>query len=99
LTSRELTLSVNGADIQLDYFVQGFIDHVVSGILAALEETGPIKRLELTISGEKVSVNLNGAEVPLNFFVNKVIRNTITGIVTSLKGIDRVDELKLNIAK
>jgi hypothetical protein len=99
LTSRDLTLSVNGADIQLDYFVQGFIDHVVSGMLAALENTGQIKSLELTISGEKVSVNLNGEEVPLNFFVNKVIRNTLTGIVTSLKGIDRVEKLELHIAK
>jgi hypothetical protein len=99
LTSRELTLNVNGADIQLDYFVQGFIDHVVSGMLAALENTSQIKSLELAINGEKVSVNQNGEDVPLNFFVNKVIRNTIIGIVTSLKGIDRVDELKLHIAK
>ena len=99
MTSRELTLNVNGADIKLDYFVQGFIDHVVSGMLTALEETTQIKTLELTISGEKVNVNLNGEEVPLNFFVNKVFGNTITGVVTSLKGIDRVDELKLHIAK
>jgi hypothetical protein len=39
----KLNLVVNDAVIHTDYFVEGFIDHVVSGIIEALEGTGDIK--------------------------------------------------------
>jgi large-conductance mechanosensitive channel len=99
LTSRELTLNINGADIKLDYFVQGFIDHVISGMVTALEDTAQIKTLQLTIGDEDVAMNVNGAVIPLNNFVRTVVRNTVLGMVSSLKGIDRVEKLKLHIAK
>ena len=99
MASRELTLNINGADIRLDYFVQGFIDHVVSGMVTALEDTTQIKTLKLTIADEDVAMNVNGAVIPLNNFVRTVVRNTVFGMVSSLKGIDRVEKLKLHIAK
>ena len=99
MASRELTLNINGADIKLDYFVQGFIDHVVSGMVTALEDTTQIKTLKLTIADEDVAMNVNGAVIPLNNFVRTVIKNTVFGMISSLKGIDRVEKLKLHIAK
>ena len=99
MASRELTLNINGADIRLDYFVQGFIDHVVSGMAKALEDTTQIKTLKLTIADEDVAMNVNGAVIPLNNFVRTVIKNTVFGMISSLKGIDRVEKLKLHIAK
>ena len=39
MASRQVSLSVNDVFIELDYFVQGFIDHTISGMLAVLQGT------------------------------------------------------------
>ena len=39
----KLNLIVNDTRIHTDYFVEELIDHVVSGIIEALEGTGDIK--------------------------------------------------------
>lgn len=40
-----LSLIVNDASIRAGYFVDGFIDHTVSGMIEALEGTGKMKDL------------------------------------------------------
>jgi hypothetical protein len=60
----KLNLIVNDTMIHTDYFVQGFIDHVASGIIEALEGTGKITDLDLSIDGEQTVLNLlKGAKV------------------------------------
>lgn len=97
--SREIRLSVNNMPIELDYFVAGYIDHVVGGILASLKDTGDIKNLELTIDNEGlVEINLNGAEVPLSYFPTELIKSTIVGVVIPLKGVSgSIESLELKI--
>ena len=97
--TRQLSLSVNDVPIELDYFVRGFIDHTIGGMIAALEGTGDIKSLDLSIKGDQVTVNLNNAVVPINPFVNKIIRNTIVGMVSSLKGVAEVSTLNMSIRR
>ena len=58
-----LSLIVNDASIRADYFVDGFIDHTVSGMIEALEGTGKMKDLNLFIGDDKVTINLNGAVI------------------------------------
>jgi len=99
MASRQVNLSVNDAPIKLDYFVQGFIDHTVGGMLAALEGTGEIKNLALSIEGDSVTINLNNALVPINPFVNKIIRNTVAGMVSSLKGVNEINRMNLSIRR
>lgn len=99
MTTMQVSLSVNDVPIALDYFVQGFIDHVVGGILAALEGTGEIKTLDLSIEGDEVTINLNDAVVPVNPFVTEITRNTVVGMVSSLKGVSQIDRLKINISR
>lgn len=99
MASREVKLSVNDVPIELDYFVQGFIEHTISGMMAALEGTGEIESLELSIDGDKVTINLNSALVPTNPFVNKIIRNTIAGMVSSLKGVNEINRMNLSIRR
>ena len=99
MASRQVNLSVNDAPIELDYFIQGFIDHTVGGMLAALEDTGEIKSLALSIDGDKVTINLNNALVPTNLFVNKIIRNTIAGMVSSLKGVNEINKVNISIRR
>ena len=49
MASTKVILSVNDVPIELDYFVQGFLDHVMGGMVAALKETGEIKSLDVSI--------------------------------------------------
>jgi len=97
--TRQISLVVNDVPIELDYFVQGFIDHTISGMVEALEGAGEIKSLELSVEGGKVTVNLNGGVVPINPFVTKIIRNTIVGMVSSLKGVSEINRLNISIKR
>ncbi len=97
--TRGVSLSVNGVPIELDYFVQGFIEHTVAGMLEALEGTGEIETLDILLGDDAVSINLNGAELPLKAFVNKFIKNTLVGMVSSLKGVGEIDKMHLSICR
>ena len=99
MASKQVILHVNDAPIEMDYFVQGFIDHVISGMLNALRGTCRIKNLDLSLEGDTVNIDLNGSTVPINDFVNKIIRNTVLGMVTSLKGVKEVNKLNIEIIR
>ena len=97
--SRHIALSVNNKPIELDYFVQGFIDHTSGGIVEALEGTGKIKTLRISIEANEVKITLNKIIVPINPFVSKIIKNTILGMVSSLKGLDKINQLEIDIER
>lgn len=99
MASRQVSLSVNDAPIELDYFVQGFIDHVMGGMVAALRGTGEIESLDVSILEDTVTINLNNVMVPINPFVNRITRNTIVGMVSSLKGVSNTDRMNLTIRR
>jgi hypothetical protein len=82
-----LSLTVNGALIDTQYFVASFVDHTVSGMVESLEGTGKIKDLDLFVDEDNVTLNLNGAIIPANAFVVKIIRSTMYGMVAPLKGV------------
>ncbi len=96
----QLSLVVNECQIRTDYFVEGFIDHVTSGMIESLEGTGKIKDLNLSIDGDTVSINLNGAVVPVNEFVTKIIKSTFAGMLDPLKGVTKpIRKVNLTISK
>jgi hypothetical protein len=99
MASTKVMLTVNNAPTALNSFVQGYIDHVVSGILASLRGTGEIRNVDLTIEGDQVSIVLNNATVPLNPFTTRIIRNTIVGMVSSLKKVSTIEELQVSIRR
>jgi hypothetical protein len=99
LTAGQTSLSVNDTTIALDNFVQGYIDRVVSGILASLKGTGEIKSVDLTIEGDQVSILLNNAAVPLNPFATRIIYNTLVGMISPLHGVHTIERMQLNIKK
>ena len=94
-----LILEVNDIPIRTDYFVAGFIDHTVSGMIEALEGTGKLKNLNLIINGDTVEINLNGAPVPTNVFTSKIIKGTTIGMVSTLKGVNDVKKLSIVLSK
>ncbi len=91
-----LMVSVNDVPIKTDYFVAGFIDHTVTGMIEALEGTAKIHILNLQVDKDTVTINLNGAAVPTNTFASKIIRNTLAGMLSNLKGVTNPIE-KVNI--
>ncbi len=99
--SRQVSLSVNDMHINLDYFVENYIDHVIGGIITSLKDTGEIQTLELGIDNEgQVTINLNGADIPLKYFPVEIIKSTIAGIVAPLKGVDSViNKLEISITR
>ncbi len=99
--TRQVSLSVNDMPINLDYFVENYLDHVAGGIISSLRDTDEIKTLELTLDNEgQVTITLNGAEVLLKYFPVKIIKSTIMGIVTPLKGVDSViNKLEVSITR
>ncbi len=97
--TKQVSLLVNDEPIALDYFVEGFIDHTTGGMIAALEGTGGIKTLELTIDGEMVRIKLNGADVSIKPFVITIIRSTVAGMLSPLKGVSDTNRVKLNITR
>jgi len=97
--TREVSLLVNGIPVSLEYFVQGFIDQTVGGMLATLEGTGEIEDVNIAIEGNAVNISLNNAQVPLNPFVSKIIKNTIIGMLSSLKGVGEIKTLNMSIKR
>ncbi|MFH0941608.1 MAG: hypothetical protein V1823_01075 [Chloroflexota bacterium] len=99
MTSRRVSLSVNDAPVPLDYFIQSLTDHVVTGIILALEGIGEANAVELAVTPAAVSLKVNGAAVPTNAFVSRVITNTVFGLASSLKGVGQINSLRIDIKK
>jgi len=97
--TREVKLLVNDQPVEIDYFVQGFIDHTTGGVLAGLEGVRRIESVTVSIEGDEITINLNNALLPTNPFVSKIIKNTIVGMVSSLKGVSNVDRVKISIKR
>jgi hypothetical protein len=95
----QVNLTVNDAAIELDYFVQDFIDNVVGGMLASLKGTGEVESVDMDIIEDKGTIILNSAMVSINPFVSEIIRNVITGIVSALKGVDKTDRINISIRR
>ena len=98
--AKKVNLSVNDVPINLDYFVESYLEHVVGGIVGSLHDTGDIETLELDVDNEgQVFINLNNADVPLKYFPVEIIRSTIMGMIAPLKGVEgEVDRVSLTIS-
>jgi len=97
--TREVKLLVNEEAIELDFFVESFIDHTISGMLESLEGVGTIENIEISIDGVNVLVKVNSTDIPINPFVNTIMLNTIFGMVSSLRGVGSISDLKITIQR
>jgi len=97
MASGQVKLSVNEVPIQLDHFVQVFIDRVIKGMLSALRGTQETQTVELSIKGDIVSLTQNSVTIPVNPFTAKIIKNTVIGLVSSLKGVSHIERLDISI--
>jgi len=100
--TRQVSLLVNDQPTELDYFVQGFIDHTTRGILAGLEGTGEfggIENAQVSVRGEAVDISVDNMKIPTNDFVSKLVKSTLAGMVSSLKGVTTVDTFIISVKK
>jgi hypothetical protein len=97
MAPRKVSLSINGAPVEIVDFVQELISSVVTGILSTLKGVNEIRSLELSFQDDYIEIKVNNNIVPSNDFVNMFIRNTVNGMVSSLKGIERIDRLEIEI--
>jgi hypothetical protein len=97
--TKRISLSVNNNPIEMDYFVQRFVDHTVGGIVSSLEGVGDVRDIEMKINGNDVSVSVNAGDVPLNDFVAAIVCNTVRGMVSSLKGVESSEEIRIGIQR
>ena len=99
--TRKVSLAVNNVPINLDYFVQHYLDCVTGGIIASLHDTGKIEELEISLDNTSdVKITLNNSDISLKPFPVEIIRSTLLGMVAPLKGVDPVvNTLELSIGK
>ena len=98
--TRKIDLTVNNVPIELDYYVSGYLDHVVGGIITSLRDTGEIQDLKMTIDKGRVTIDLNGSQVPLKPFPMNIITSTMSGVVAPLKGVDQpMETLEIDIQR
>jgi hypothetical protein len=99
--ANKVSLTVNNVPINLDYFVSEYIESIVGGIIASLNDTGEIDDLCLMLDNEgQVTITLNNSDVPLKYFPMEIIKSTLEGMVAPLKGVDGVvSTLEITVRK
>lgn len=86
--TRQVSLTVNDVPIQLDYYVEEVVYHVVSALVRSLRDTGDIHDLVMKAGEGDVEITLNGEPVSLKEFPRLIIKSTLDGMVFHLKGVN-----------
>ncbi|MEN8614456.1 hypothetical protein ABFB09_04120 [Dehalogenimonas sp. THU2] len=97
MSSKVVTLDVNGNDVLLSFFVQTFFDKVLDGMVGALESACQVETLELKAGAGDTTLTVNGTSISMNEFVRTAFRNTTRGMISSLRGIDKIDTFIIRI--
>ncbi len=97
--TRRISLIVNDSPIEMDYFVEGFIDHTVYGMVSSLEGVKEIHDIEIEMNGSDAKISINGNPVPLNDFVSTIVSTTMRGMVSSLKGVEKTGRIQIGIER
>jgi hypothetical protein len=97
--TRKISLSVDDSPIEMDYFVQNFIDHTVFGMVSSLEGVADINDIEIKINGNDAAISVNNNSLPLKDFVAEIISGTVRGMVSSLKGVEKPETIQIGIQR
>ncbi|MFW6147020.1 MAG: hypothetical protein ACOC6B_01345 [Thermodesulfobacteriota bacterium] len=97
--TRQISLSVDDSPIEMDYFVQSFIDHTVFGMVSSLEGVHDISEIDAQINGNDAAVSINNRPVPLNDFAAAILSSTVRGMVSSLKGVGKAERIRIGVQR
>ena len=98
MASNKVELSVNYVPVNIEDFVQQFIESVITGILGALKGYREAQEIRLSIDGDVVDIKLDSDVIQLNPFVSTFVRNTVIGMVSSLKDVEQIERLEIIIS-
>lgn len=97
--TKSVILIVNEKPVEIDYFVQGFIDHTVRGMVLALEGVIEAEHIGIILKGEDTEISVDNNQLQINPFVSRITSNTIRGMVKSLKGVSDAEAIKISLSK
>ncbi len=97
MTSKEVKLSVNYMPVEIENFVQQFIEAVITGILDSLKGHEKVQDVNLSIDGDTVDITVGNDVLQLNPFTSAFVKNTVIGMVSSLKGVGQIERLEISI--
>jgi hypothetical protein len=98
MASKGVKLSVNYIPVEIDEFVQRFIESVIKGILDSLKGHGGEHNINLFIDDDTVEITVENDTLQLNPFVTNFVKNTVIGMVSSLKDVKQIEKLEINIS-
>jgi hypothetical protein len=99
--TKHVKLLVNSNPVDTDYFIEGFLDHTIGGMVMSLEGTPKnrkqIQTIDVDINNELIKILVNSLTIPANPFVSKLFRNTLFGMVATLKGVVNPEKIEIHI--
>ena len=97
MSSKTITLEVNGINVPLSFFVQTFFDQVLDGMVGALESACPVETLKLEARADDIALTINDSPINMNEFVRNIVRKTAQGMISSLRGIAEIKSFTISI--
>ena len=91
------SLSVNGAELELNRFINDFVAQVTEGMLLSLKGVESVESAQIQLEHGKVKVTVNGRHVPTDSYANDMIAATAAGMVSILKGGSNCENLLITI--
>jgi hypothetical protein len=98
VASKKVKLFVNHVPVDIEDFVQQFIEAVIKGILGALKGYREAQDIRLSIDGDTVDITVDSDVIQVNPFVSAFVRNTVIGMVSSLKDVGQIERLEIIIS-
>jgi molybdopterin-guanine dinucleotide biosynthesis protein B len=94
----KVTLTVNGAPVDLKPFVQHMFINTINGLLAALHDAGNAAEIKITVSNKgEACLIADGNSVKMKPFIQDMLKNTTRGLVVALRGIEKAEEIEVTI--
>ena len=90
-------LSINGADVAVNDFVESYLANIVVGTALSLKGVDYLRNIELKLEGTDISILVNGEDIALTPFPGDLIAGTIKGLVSSLKGVKGISSLHVRV--
>jgi hypothetical protein len=90
-------LSINGADIAINDFVESYLANIVVGAVLSLKGVDYLRNIQLKIEGTDIGILVNGEDIVLTPFPGDLIAGTIRGLVSSLKGVKGINSLHVRV--
>ena len=94
---RQISVTVNDMPISMGRFVEGFVEHTVTGMMASLDGIGEISRLDIAINHDDVTITINGEQVQITAFVAQITRSTIIGMISTLHGVGLIERVNISV--